>query len=342
VNLPCPHCARDILVPPELYGQRGLCPHCEAELQFPDARVEAEGAPEDDAERKKQRMREKALSAIVAVVVHTALLLWLAWLIAEKPASAGGGDGMGVGIAELPGESLTATEAGSFDPAPVAVAPAADELIPVEISPPSDLSDTELGVPEVMPSGAAGGPGGDGLDLRPPGAAGGHGGRMKFMGVEGSGERFLIIADRSSSMNGPKLEYVKAEILKTLSDLRPGAKFYVIFYDSTATPMPGNRWVSGRSQAVQAANWIRQIYAQGGTEPLPAFELAFRMQPRPDTIFFMTDGLFSNNVPDAVNRLNNGRPKVVIHAISFIDRSSESMMRQIAEQSGGQYRHVDP
>jgi hypothetical protein len=340
VNLPCPHCARDVFVPPELYGQRGLCPYCQSELLFPDARAEAEGMPEEDPERKKQELREKATSAIVAVLLHAILLLVLAWMIVERPSSAGGG--MPVGIAELPGESLTETDTGNLDPAPVAEAPAADELIPVEITPPSDLADTDLAVPEIMPSGAAAGTGGDGLDLRPPGAAGGSGGKLKFMGVEGTGERFLIIADRSASMNGPKLEYVKAEILKTLSDLRPGSKFYVIFYESTATPMPGNRWVSGRSQAVQAANWIRQIYAQGGTEPLPAFELAFRMNPRPDTIFFMTDGLFSNNVPDAVNRLNNGRPKVVIHAISFIDRSAESMMRQIAEQSGGQYRHVDP
>jgi hypothetical protein len=340
VNLPCPHCASTVHVPPELYGQRGLCPYCDAELLFPDAHGEPEGVAEEDAERRKQRLRDEAISGIIGVLVHAVILLFLAWLIVDRPASAGGG--LPVGIAELPGESLTETEEGSLDPAPVSEAPSADELIPVEITPPTDLADSELSIPEVMPSGGTSGAGGDGLDLRPPGAAGGSGGKLKFMGVEGTGSRFLIIADRSSSMAGPKLEYVKAEILKTLSDLRPGSKFYVIFYDSTATPMPGNRWVSGRSQAVQAANWIRQIYPQGGTEPLPAFELAFRMNPRPDTIFFMTDGLFSNNVPDAVNRLNTGKPKVVIHAISFIERSAEPLLRQIAEQSGGQYRHVDP
>jgi hypothetical protein len=143
-------------------------------------------------------------------------------------------------------------------------------------------------------------------------------------------------------MLGPKLEYVKAEILKTLSDLDPGSKFYVVFYDDFAEPMPGNRWVSGRSQAAQAAAWVRSIYAQGNTDPMPAFQIAFQMRPRPDTIFFMTDGLFSADVPARVAALNTGRPRVTIHAISFIERSAEPLLRQIAEQSGGKYRHVDP
>ncbi len=338
MNLPCPHCASTVHVPPELYGHRGLCPYCENELLFPSA--EPEEAPQEDPQRRRRRLKEKTVSTVIAVLLEAALFAFLAWLIVDRPQRPG--LGAEVGIADLPGEVLTETDAGSLDPAPIAEAPAADELSnPVEISPPTELSAAELSLPEVMPSGAAG-TGGDGLDLRPPGAAGGAGGKLKFMGVEGEGNRFLIIADRSSSMNGPKFEYLKAEILKTLGDLRPGTRFYVILYNEMAEPMPGNRWVSGRSQAAQAARWIRSAQSYGGTDPLPAFQIAFQMTPKPDTIFFMTDGLFSNNVPGEVARLNRGRPKVVIHTISFIERTAESMLRQIAEDSGGKYRHVDP
>lgn len=340
MNLPCPHCANTVLVPPELYGHRGLCPYCENELLFPATETE-ELPTEEDLARRSRRLKEKAFSLALALLIEAALFALLAWLIVERPRSAGFGNE--VGIAILPGETLTETVEGSLDPAPIAESNATEELTnPVEISPPTDFADAELSLPEVMPSGALAGTGGDGLDLRPPGAAGGTGGKLKFMGVEGEGNRFLIIADRSDSMTGAKFEYLKAEILKTLGDLRPGTRFFLILYNNTAEPMPGNHWVSGRSQAAQAARWIRSARSFGGTEPLPAFQIAFQMNPRPDTIFFMTDGLFSNNVPGEVAQLNSGKPKVVIHTISFIERAAEPMLRQIAEQSGGKYRHVDP
>ena len=337
MELPCPHCGRSIRVPPELYGQAGLCGHCDAKLVFPDPLAGTPIEEIEDAERVWRRRREKILSAAVALAVHVVLIGLLALIVVGRPTA---GDSLGneVAIAELPGETLTQNEEGSLDPAAVAEVVQADELTPIEIELPTDSSLDALAMPEVMPGSA--GPGGDGLDLRPPGTSGG--GKLSFMGVEGSGSRFLIIADASDSMAGPKLEYVKAEILKTLGDLQPGSKFYVIFFATTAVPMPGNRWASGRTQALKAATWIRSIQTMGGTEPLPAFELAFRMEPKPDTIFFMTDGLFSANVPSEVAKLNSGRKKVTIHAISFIERSAEPLLRRIAEQSGGQYRHVEP
>ena len=48
----------------------------------------------------------------------------------------------------------------------------------------------------------------------------------------------------------------------------------------------------------------------------PAFEIAFQqLRPRPDAIFFMTDGLFPPTVAAALPTLNNGRKPVPIHAI---------------------------
>ena len=80
----------------------------------------------------------------------------------------------------------------------------------------------------------------------------------------------------------------------------------------------------------------------GDTEPLPAFEAAFtRLRPRPDAIFFMTDGLFRPDVADAIPTLNAGPKPVPIHSISLMDRGAEALLRKIAADSGGTYRHVD-
>ncbi|MEZ6090118.1 MAG: hypothetical protein R3C05_19240 [Pirellulaceae bacterium] len=86
--------------------------------------------------------------------------------------------------------------------------------------------------------------------------------------------------------------------------------------------------------------FLQQTGSFGGTDPTPAFRDAFELSPPPDIIYFMTDGLFDPSVVGEVARLNTKRPKVQVHAISFIDNSSESLMRRIAEDSGGTYTHV--
>jgi hypothetical protein len=69
--------------------------------------------------------------------------------------------------------------------------------------------------------------------------------------------------------------------------------------------------------------------------------MAFQLSPPPDVIFFMTDGLFDERAVDEIAKLNrqSGR-NVQINTISFMDTSSEPLMRRIASDSGGRYRHV--
>ncbi|HEV3168031.1 MAG TPA: hypothetical protein VGZ22_28775 [Isosphaeraceae bacterium] len=179
------------------------------------------------------------------------------------------------------------------------------------------------------------------LGLAPIGAGGGGLGKATFMGITAVGQRFCIIADRSGSMAGAKLEFVKAEILKTLGDLKSGSKFYIIFYNHVADPVPVNHWLLGHDDAVKVSRWMNEIGPEGNTNPLPAFQIAFNLNPRPDVIFFMTDGLFPAEVGPIVAAMNNGRKKIPIHTISFVDRSAEFLLKQIADDSRGTYRHVD-
>lgn len=166
--------------------------------------------------------------------------------------------------------------------------------------------------------------------------------RARFMGVEASGHRFCIIADRSGSMQrGGKIEYLTAEILKTVGGLRGSARFYIILFNQSAESIPSDHWLGGKPQdVVMTERWLTTIHATGETDPVPAFQMAFKMKPRPDAIFFMTDGIFSPAAGPIVNSLNNGRRKVPIHAISFLDQGAEAILRRMASQSGGSYRHV--
>jgi len=173
------------------------------------------------------------------------------------------------------------------------------------------------------------------------GGGGALGEGASFMGVHAKGTRFCIIADRSGSMVGPKLDFVKKEILETLSTMHRRGRFQLIFFNTRDLPYPQPGWRDPRIERSDVATWLQTVTAGGGTYPTPAFRVALSLSPRPDAIFFMTDGLFPVQVVDEVAELNRGGEKrVQIHAISFMDTSSEALMRKIASDSGGTYRRV--
>lgn len=182
---------------------------------------------------------------------------------------------------------------------------------------------------------------------------------VTFLNTTAQGQRFCIIADNSGSMIA-SMNFLKRELAKTLGDFKPESQFYVTFFNDRADPMPGGGWLQGTPENANKVNaWIRGKSALGGTQPLGAFEAAFKLDPKPDTIFFMTDGLIPFDVPDAVAALNKGKPRVTIHTIMFksdqpvslllmppiSDRDlkiAESLLRKIADDSGGNYRLFTP
>jgi hypothetical protein len=129
--------------------------------------------------------------------------------------------------------------------------------------------------------------------------------------------------------------------LETLTTMGSRGRFQLIFFNTQELPYPQPGWRHPRKERADVAAWLQTVTAAGGTYPTPAFRVALSLSPRPDAIFFMTDGLFPEQVVDEVANLNRGGEKrVPIHAISFMDTSSESLMKKIAGDSGGRYRHV--
>jgi hypothetical protein len=213
----------------------------------------------------------------------------------------------------------------------------------LEIVTPLDSSDSDFSVDlelsEFSPSG--GGIGGGPEVSALSGGGGSLGQGASFMGLHAKGSRFCIIADCSGSMEGPPLKFLKEEILETLSTMSARGRFQLIFFSSRAIPYPQPGWRHPRQDRADLVQWLQAVSAAGGTYPTPAFQLAFQLSPPPDVIFFMTDGLFDERAVDEIANLNrqSGR-NVQINTISFMDTSSEPLMRRIASDSGGRYRHV--
>lgn len=302
--------------------------------------------PADDAPGETPRIAERAANwlgasaaSLVSLVVHLVFLLLCGFVAYGPP-----GDRIGneVQIGDWTPEPLKPTREEELDTDVVKTAAGRQrdetlaELSPSEMMAGGDAVDATVFDFGIITAGDT--PGELGA-LR----GGGRGDdRVEFMDVSATGRRFCIIADTSGSMDGEKLDYVKDEVLETIASMKPTARFQIAFFSSRAIPFPDSGWLHPGKKYRDLETWLKdEIYASGSTNPVPAFELVFRLEPPPDAIFFMTDGLFSADVPEKVAELQRStRRQVVIHTISFVSRDAEVHLQEIARNSGGTYRHV--
>lgn len=180
------------------------------------------------------------------------------------------------------------------------------------------------------------------------GALGGAGGAASFFGVEAKGTRFAYIVDISGSMDigigathMTRIAVLRNELYSSVASLLEHSRFFIALFHHESMPLGGKLEWTPASDAGKA--WARrhiaQIAAAGGTEPLPAFRMVFSLRPRPDAIYFMTDGEFSQDAPRLI-ALMNADLRIPIHCICFDSTEGESLMRKIAEDSGGTYNFV--
>lgn len=181
---------------------------------------------------------------------------------------------------------------------------------------------------------------GDGIGL----GAGIGGGGTSFFGVEASGSRFAFILDMSASMNWDgKIDVLRSELARSIDSMTDQTDFVVVLFSDVASVLGDRRqWVTANETG---KTWARRSMAaarpDGGTNPMPGFVIALGMRPRPDAVYFMTDGEFSDpdGVAKEINALNS-HLKVPIHCICFVTAASEPVMRRIASASGGSYTFV--
>lgn len=187
--------------------------------------------------------------------------------------------------------------------------------------------------------------GGPGLGGGPGGTGSGAGGGTNFFGVEARGERIAFIVDVSGSMIGDRLEELKSQLTSAIQEMTETSSFVVYPFSSASEPLGGkSEWTEASvKNKAWASRLVAGLVADGGTEPIYGFELLFKMRPRPDVVFFMTDGAFDQDGSDKTLNFimqSNRSPRVKIHCICFEENSSEVRMRQIAKQSGGSYNFV--
>ena len=126
----------------------------------------------------------------------------------------------------------------------------------------------------------------------------------EFFGIKDRGEVFVWVLDSSSSMAysaGPgipsAMAMAKGELMASLSNLKSGQKFQVIFYNKSPnliglTEADSGGLLTGTNINLTLANQqIRSIVPRHGTKHMPALRKALTLNP--DVIFFPDGCRFS-------------------------------------------------
>jgi len=176
------------------------------------------------------------------------------------------------------------------------------------------------------------------------GAPIGSGTNVDFFGTQIKGRYVAFIIDNSGSMGqGNKMQAALAQLDRTIRALPRDTNFYVVFFSSDARELPGfSGWV--KAQSSDCSSILKQlpgIPIEGGTNPTSALRIAFDKSPRPDEIFFMTDGQMEIDARSLIANLNSqSRAKTVVNTFAFGADADVGVLSAIAQDNNGQFRAI--
>ena len=225
----------------------------------------------------------------------------------------------------------------------------------------NDTSDVELpSVLDMKMSNSA-------LTLSVPVGGGRNGGGVagKFLGTGGSGSRFMFILDYSASMSKDQLLVLKSHLMKALKAFKGRGQVAILFfagptwlpqengmavykkwggkgrYDHFANKdmrsfYPKPKWMVPNAHNLAILDkYICQSGKVGGTNWSHPFRIALEnMDPKPQVIFFMTDGNVSGKISrECIDLVKKYGEKITINTIGF--GVTAGALKDIAKLSKG-------
>lgn len=289
--------------------------------------------------------RASVVACVMSLIVHVLLGL-VGYSVHVRLGGGDGGSGPGgpVQVATISQTELLAMESTEIP----SLAPGVEERMAVDVEThvqielPGGSGMTDVGDIGDIGDGLGGAGSGTGIGIG-MGTGGAGGGTAKFFDVVSKGERFAYIVDNSGSMEGEKIQALKRELASSIDALPETAQFLIIAFNSTPDIIgKRERWIEAtpknKSEMIKE---VMKIEAFGGTEPLPAFGLAIgKFRPRPDSVYFLTDGQFNPEDADRIIMMCRAAGRVPVQSITFVSRDGEILLRKIGRDTGGSYTHV--
>lgn len=181
---------------------------------------------------------------------------------------------------------------------------------------------------------------------------------MQFCGVDGGGNHFVYLVDSSGSMKDG-FQSARNELLNSIDQLQPNQRFYVVFFDEEPDYMRLSDPDVDEPRSLMATpenkkrlrRWAATVEMNKGKAPYEV--LPFALSLRPDVIFLLSDGEFPDAIAEILREQNRNEnlfgdsgPISIVHTIRYhgiegeTGKKAEATMVQIAQENGGQYRHV--
>ena len=178
----------------------------------------------------------------------------------------------------------------------------------------------------------------------------GDGNRQYLTGMKMGGQRILILVDASTSMLGrsyvdvlrfrnltgerrrlaPKWQQVVASVDWLTTQLPPGIKFQIYtFNEAAASVVDGmdGKWIESTdgSELDDAVEQLRAVTPEKGTSLINAFAKINELDPLPDNIYLLTDGLPTQGKvpPNEVVRVKENR------RIEYFEKATRELPRKV-------------
>jgi hypothetical protein len=141
------------------------------------------------------------------------------------------------------------------------------------------------------------------------------------------------------------LDVAKREMLASLEQLPPDARFGVVFYNLASTTFAdaqGRQALMAATQANKARvrSLLASVAPDGGTNHMSALRAGLALQP--EVIFFLTDAdlMTMKDTDDILREAGHTRIQAVEFGIGP-DLGQSAPLRKLASASGGTYRYID-
>jgi hypothetical protein len=307
-------------------------------------------SPEQILRDERGRMvRERWLHMLLlgfalSIVFHVIWVLYL-WTVKVEVREDAAPASVEIALQELPPTVEVVNDQVELpDPSPTPIGPVTTELDPEPMSALStETAPADPGMIEAPGIGAIAGGGGAGTGIGIGSGKGGGG--TSFFGVGGRGTRFAFIVDISGSMEQEnRIGTALAELKRSLGALQDFTQFYVVLYSNGAVrpDFENDGWLKAtRANKNRMNQWIDLQGPRGGTYPLEAFDIVFKLPQPPDVIFFLTDG----EIPgDTLYHLrgyaDEMKREIIINTIGFSSEAGREPLEQIAREFRGVFRFV--
>lgn len=158
-------------------------------------------------------------------------------------------------------------------------------------------------------------------------------------------QQIVFVCDASDSMVGRKIDTVGRELINTIKGLRSSQSFSVIFMrDNTCAKLSDVLLTATAENKQRAEKFIDDFKPGGKTEPMPALETTFKMQP--NLVYLLCDRDMPNmdGLPARIVELNHGH-RAKVNTIAFVgdaDKDTEflKVLQRIAKENDGVYKFV--